>query len=90
MSINDDLTVYYDTDDFAIAATYNAAAVNGIFNHAYVEVEGVEGERPVFECAEADVAGIAHGETFTVNATTYTVVGVQPDGTGVVLIILSE
>jgi len=90
MAMIETLSAFFDTADFAVAATYNTATVNGIFSHEYVDIEGVEGERPTFTCVESDVSGIAHGDALTVNATVYTIAGVQPDGTGIVLLVLSE
>ena len=56
----------------------------------FVEVNGMESQKPTFLCAAADVSGIAHNDTITINAINYTIVGHQPDGTGLVLLILME
>lgn len=90
MAFTETIADFFSTDDFAVAATYDGSTVNGIFDHEYVEVENVEGERPVFLCASSDVSGAAHGESITIEGTAYTIAGIQPDGTGLTLLILSE
>jgi hypothetical protein len=90
----EDLTQFFDTDDFGVAATYNGSAtVNGIFDNGFSAIgnePGVEGSMPAFTCRAADIPSVAHGDTLVISAVTYTVVGVHPDGTGVVTLALSE
>jgi hypothetical protein len=77
--------------DFAVVALYNGATpVSGIFDAAYEEPLGndVEGYGPTFQCAAADVAGVTQGKTLVINAGTYKVRGVKPDGTGLMLLKL--
>jgi len=90
MPMTEDFTAFFDTDEHATAATYNASTVNGIMEDQFVEVNGMEATKPTFLCAEADVSGIAHGSSITINAIVYSVVGHQPDGTGLILLILQE
>lgn len=94
MAFTEDLTPFFDTDDFAVAATYNGSTtVNGIFDNGFASVgagPGVEGSLPSFTCRAADVSSAAHGDTLVISGTTYSVVGVHPDGTGVMVLALSE
>lgn len=90
MPMTEDLTAFFDVDEHATAATYNAATVNGIFEDQFVAVGGIESSRPTFTCDEADVAGIVHGDSITINSIIYTVAGHQPDGTGIMFLILKE
>ena len=89
-----DRAAMLDTDEFAVAATYNGGAiVNGIFDNEYAGVlDGagapVESTRPVFYCRTADVASAVHGDTLVISGTTYNVVGVEPDGAGMTTLIL--
>jgi len=62
--------------------------IDGIFDKEYVELNGVESYSPVFTCQTSDVPNVKHGARMTINLINYTVVGVQPDGTGVVQLIL--
>lgn len=93
MAFTEDLAQFLDTDDFAVAATYNGSTtVNGILDQEYYEVgvgdAGVESSQPVFLCRTADVPAAAHGDTLLIDAITYKVRGVQPDGTGLTRLAL--
>lgn len=93
MPFAEDLTPFFNTAEFATAATYNSATtVNGIFDREYGEALGnvVEGTTPVFLCALADLPSVDHDDTLLIDATTYKVKGVEPDGTGVVLLRLEK
>ena len=83
---------FLDTDDFAVTAAYNTSTtVTGIFSNSYVLIEGMESRRPTFLCEAADVPSAAHGDSLNVNSTAYSVVGVQPDETGfMTLLVLSK
>jgi len=92
MPFAEDLTPFFSTADFASAATLNGAAVNGIFDKDYAEAldNDVQGSSPVFLCAAASVPSVAHGQSLVVASVTYKVRGVEPDGTGVVLLRLER
>lgn len=92
MAFTEDLTVFFNEGDFAVAATLNGVAVSGILDEEYLEPLGnvVEGKAPVFACRAAAVPSVAHGQTLVVGARTFKVRGVEPDGTGVVLLRLEE
>jgi hypothetical protein len=76
--------------DFGVVATWSGVGqVTGIFDAAYIDPLGqFEGSAPVFHAASADLEGIEQGDTLTVDDVVYTVVEVQPDGTGMVLVRL--
>lgn len=87
----EDLSLFFSTAEFAVAATYNGSeVVNGILGKAYVAINDVESAAPSFTCSAADVPQAVHGDSLVVNSITYKVVGVQPDGTGIVTLILEE
>jgi hypothetical protein len=90
MPMTEDFSAFFNADEHATTATYLAASVIGIFEDLFVAVNGVESTRPTFLCPVADVPSVAHGSTITINAIDYTVVGHQPDGTGLILLILEE
>lgn len=93
MPFTEDLTPFFETADFATAALYNGATtVNGIFDNDYAEPldNAVEGRAPVFLCAHADLPSVDHEDTLVINSATYKVRGVEPDGTGVVLLRLEK
>lgn len=67
-----------------------------IFNKEYQTIEmlsggvGVESSGPVATCKTSDVSGAKHGDTLAISGTTYYISGVQPDGTGITKLLLSE
>jgi hypothetical protein len=56
----DDRAIFIGVDDFGVAATYNGATINGIFDNDFVEVDAGGGvgfalQQPRFVCRTADV-----------------------------------
>lgn len=126
MPFTEDLSVFFNTDEFATSASFfdvqanvwarqdggswlradggywligggtGATTVNGIFNDEYVGVFAgsdidVGSSSPAFTCETADVPGVNHGDTLTIDGTDYTVAGPpQHDGTGITTLILQE
>lgn len=92
MPFAEDLSVFFDEADFAVAATLEGVAVRGIFDEPYAEpLSGmVEGSSPTFVCRSADIPSVAHEQTLVIGARSFKVVGVEPDGTGVTLLRLRE
>lgn len=80
--------------DFAVAATLQGVAVASgvIFDAEYREAIGnyVEGSAPVALAIAAEVPSVAQGQSLVIGATTYKVRGVEPDGTGFVLLRLEK
>lgn len=90
MPFAEDLTPFFNVEDFGSAALYNGTTtVNGIFDREYLEaLDGVAGSGPAFTCRTADVPSAANGDTLAIASVTYTVRGVESDGTGVTLLRL--
>jgi hypothetical protein len=83
------LTVFFA--DFAVPALYNGVTtVLVIFDAEYSEAfaREVEGRAPVAHVQTSALPAAAHGDTLVINGVTYTVRGVEPDGTGVTLLRL--
>ena len=79
MAFTEDLTQFFA--DFAATATKSGVAVAGIFDKAYGEAFGmIAGNDPVFRTASS--TGIVRGDTLVIGGVSYTVVNVEPDGTG--------
>lgn len=86
MPMTEDLSAFFDTAEFATAATLNGVAVTGIFDAAYEEQGlglGMAGTVPVYTLPSADVPATVVGLALVIGATTYTVVESMPDGTGI-------
>jgi len=95
----EDLTPFFDPAGLGVAASYTPAGgaaktINGVFEDEYVEINsgdvGVEGSGPKFICAAADVSGVKQGDALVINSVSYTVSEVQPDGAGVVELVLRK
>ena len=68
--------------DFSVPATRNGSAVTGLFDKAYGEAFGmIAGNDPVFRCLSS--VGMARGDVLVIGGVTYTVIGIEPDGTGI-------
>lgn len=98
--IDEDLGAFFDVEDFGTAATWFAGGtgsgveVFGIFSNGFASpslgpLSAADAEI-TFRCAEADVPGVARGDTLKVSATTYRLVEPRPDGTGLVVLVLKR
>ena len=71
----------------------DASTFTGIFDNDFLAVDldesEVESTEPTLLARTADVSGLAHGDSLTIGAVSYTVRGIQPDGTGMTQIMLS-
>jgi hypothetical protein len=82
----EDLAPFFDTDaGFAQTATVGGSSFPVIFDNGYQGGMNalVETTGPICQAKTADVSGVDQGDTMTIGTTDYTVVSVQPDGTGV-------
>lgn len=91
----EDLDDFLDPDEFAVVALWKGSGrVIGIFDNEYallpLGLPGVESNQPQFLCKAADVPGVMHGQSLDVNDTAYIIRGVQPDGTGMVRLIIER
>ena len=81
------LADYGSTVTKADASTFVA-----IFDNDFLAVDldesEVESTEPTLLARTADVSGLAHGDSLTISSTSYTVRGIQPDGTGMTQIML--
>jgi len=99
VAFTENLNEFLNTDDFAVEATFtpsvgDAATIYGIFDAEYVTIDpggtvGISTAAPVFQARTVDVVG-AYGGTLAVNSTTYDIIEVRPDGTGMTTLILQE
>lgn len=76
-----------------IVTKADASTFTGIFDNDFLAVDldesEVESTEPTLLARTADVSGLAHGDSLTISAVSYTVRGIQPDGTGMTQIMLS-
>ena len=92
--LTNDLDIFLDDDEFAVDVIFNSVTIQGIFDNEFIEaVEGEMGiETTVPQCQfkTSDVSTAVHGDTMIINSIDYNIIGIQPDGTGMTLILLSE
>jgi hypothetical protein len=83
---SEDLSVFFDNDEFAIAATVGSTTINVIFDGAFLASLGVAGTNPV-ALAQASYSAAAVGATITISGTAYTIRAreQQDDGATVLL-----
>jgi hypothetical protein len=92
MAFVEDRSIFFSELD-SVAALYNGAQfVRGYLDLAYIEPLGnaVEGRAPVFTCNVTDLPAAMHGDTLVASGRTYKVVGVEPDGTGILILRLER
>ena len=86
----DDLSDFFLTDDFGVAASYtpdggSASTVNVLFDNPFNSVPLDTGERdvesntPTALAISSDVSSVAHGDAIVISGVTYAIVGVQKD-----------
>lgn len=98
MTLKDDITAdlgtFLNTGEFAVDITFGAGTIKGIFDNEFIESNqdeiSVEDLQPQVIVKSSDIPGLAHGDTMTIESVVYNVVGIQPDGTGLTLVILSK
>jgi len=93
MSFTEDLAnmIY---GDFSTVATIGNNPVKCIFNAPYKAVNMATGQlettAPEAHCLAADVAAVKHKDTVIINGVTYKIKGIEPDGNGITVLILSK
>jgi hypothetical protein len=63
--------------------------VSGVFDASPVQLfDVVDAVRPQFRCLASLVATVTEGDSVTINAVSYKVANVDPDGTGMTTLVL--
>lgn len=92
MAFVEDFTVFFE--DFGVTATPNVgSAITVIFDRAHIEAMGgdISGTQPIALAVSADVASLAsNSSTLAISGTTYRVRDIQPDGTGLSVLVLEK
>tara|TARA_B100000989_G_C19452738_1_gene432539 strand:+ start:591 stop:902 length:312 start_codon:yes stop_codon:yes gene_type:complete len=100
MAFTEDLTPFFNTDDFAVEATITpsqgeAFTVKGIFDNGYEsrsrDVVDIASRDTMFTCpSSAAVDALVKGNSVAIGGANYKVLMVKPDGTGVTAITLEK
>ena len=94
MAFTEDLAAFLDPEDFAVDCTVGGEALRGIFDNAHalaaVGEVGMASSLARLTVASADLPASPLGTAVTVDgqADDFTVVEVQPDGTGMTVLVL--
>lgn len=92
MAQTEDLSQFFQTDDFAVTGTFtpaggSEATVYGIFDNLSSDDLRVSTSLPIFQCATADVAPLLVDAVLTLSGSfadgDYFVRVKRPDGTGI-------
>ncbi len=93
MAFTEDLTVFFDEAEHAVAATLKTSAgvmvrtltviVDTPLDELVSLSAGVEAGQPQVLCRTADIAAARHEYQLVIGATTYRIVNHKDDGTGV-------
>lgn len=83
MAFTEDLAAFINADTLgAKTCAINGNTVYGLFDNGYADALGIAGRAPVLLVIEAQAGALSTGLSITVDAAAYTVVGIEPDGTG--------
>lgn len=89
MAFSEDFASYFV--DYGVDAVIGGATVRGIFDNDFLTTLGVTaGSGPVLLLPTVNVGSSALGDAITVGGASYTLVGIEPDGTGLTLLRLQE
>lgn len=88
MAFTEEFDEFFDVNDFGIAITIDGSSVIAIFDHEYVEVNGVDSRRPVIQFESAAKSGAAQGDAVVINSINYVIEVIEPDGQGLTSAIL--
>ena len=89
MPMVETFATFFDATEFGTEVQIGSADVLGLLERGYHEVAGIATTDPTFTCAAADADSVVEGTTQLVDGSdTYTIRSVQPDGTGLAVLLL--
>lgn len=94
----EDLDDFLSEDEFADVALFQTdqgeQPVSGIFDNAWLLAEtgevDLETSQPRFTCKASDVTHITRGQDVVIEGDDYSVLTVEPDGTGMAVVVLTN
>ena len=87
----EDLSVFMNVAEFAETATLDDAVVHGLFDAAYTQAfDGMAATASAFTLASADCVDVTNTSTLEIGEAAYRVRSVQPDGTGITVLLLER
>lgn len=93
MDMDADNRAMLSSSEFAAASfTLNGVSIQGIYDDAYYQVVGIDGSvessQPAVICVQSDATGVKHEDIVVIDGKTFYVVGIKPDGTGMIELAL--
>lgn len=98
LNASEDIDLFFSTDDFAETVAFtpeggSPVSIPVIFDEPYTltAAQGItyQNANPTCQARTSDVSTATAGATIVRGSTTYYVTDVQPDGTGVTVLVLS-
>lgn len=81
---DEQLSHFFNADEFAVIASINSSLVNGILESSLLTVNQVHCCQFKFTCAEAAIPEIKSKDDIKINDQVYQILEIKPDGTGLV------
>lgn len=92
--ITDDIEEMLDDDDFGLEIKLNGKTFNAIPSQEFTEPEQMaepdERESTVVYCDSRHVSGASFGDEITVDSVDLYIRAIQPDGTGITILVCSD
>mgnify|MGYP000538227379 CR=1 FL=1 len=97
MAFTEDLTQFFDTDDFAVEAIFTLSpsgtrTVKTIFDTPTQSVDiydsSIEADAPLLRCKTSDLASVKNNANVEIDSTNYKVKRIVNDGTGISIVYL--
>lgn len=97
---NDDLSIFFELDDFGTAAVYTKTnkrpiTINGIFDNPHASITATDMmdvtiPKPSFVCRTVDIPNAAEGDNIKIRNVSYTIRVVATDGLGVTTLVMER
>lgn len=82
------MAAFLDEDLGAVTITWSGNDYLCYYTDEYLDQLGMETQEPMARVLTSEFSAITHGETVTIEGTTYVVRGIEPNGTGFTMLRL--
>jgi len=84
---SDELDLFLQSAEFATSVTLDPGgasekAILAIVDNGYADALDIEGTVPMLQAKTSDLSGYAGGDAVDIGTDSYTIISIQPDGTG--------
>ena len=91
MAFAEDFSVFFNDDTPGFKQmVVNSVTVDGIFDNDFEVSNFIETSNPIFWAASSDLAGVVQGMAVVDGAASYSVIGIEPDNSGVTKLVLRK